>query len=141
MDVAKRLANWRDQPPEQWFNAANRYLPPGITGVLVIAIAYQLATLTWTLVLHLADQGAAPAIRETPSPIAATVRGRREVFDAGLGRVVDADVIDRASAPPGAAFTGPAVVTEDQTTTYVPPGFKGSINANGHLILERRRDA
>jgi general secretion pathway protein C len=50
MDVAKRLANWRDQPPEQWFNAANRYLPPGLTGVLVIAIAYQLATLTWTLV-------------------------------------------------------------------------------------------
>ena len=47
MDVAKRLAEWRDQPPEQWFSAANRYLPPGLTTVLVIAIAYQLATLTW----------------------------------------------------------------------------------------------
>jgi general secretion pathway protein C len=50
MDVAKRLSEWRDQPPEQWFSTANRYLPPGITTVLVIAIAYQLATLTWTLV-------------------------------------------------------------------------------------------
>jgi general secretion pathway protein C len=50
MDVAKRLSEWRDQPPEQWFSAANRYLPPGLTTVLVIAIAYQLATLTWTLV-------------------------------------------------------------------------------------------
>ena len=50
MDVAKRLADWRDQPPEQWFTAANRYLPPGVTAILVIAIAYQLATLTWTLV-------------------------------------------------------------------------------------------
>ena len=50
MDVAKRLAEWRDQPPEQWFSAANRYLPPGLTTVLVIAIAYQLATLTWALV-------------------------------------------------------------------------------------------
>ncbi len=49
MDVAKRLAEWRDQPPEQWFSAANRYLPPGLTTVLVIAIAYQLATLTWAL--------------------------------------------------------------------------------------------
>ena len=47
MDVAKRLAEWRDQPPEQWFSVANRYLPPGLTTVLVIAIAYQLATLTW----------------------------------------------------------------------------------------------
>ena len=27
MDVAKRLADWRDQPPEQWFTAINRYLP------------------------------------------------------------------------------------------------------------------
>ena len=50
MDVAKRLADWKDQPPEQWFTAVNRYLPPGVTAVLVIAIAYQLATLTWTLV-------------------------------------------------------------------------------------------
>ena len=50
MDVAKRLAEWRDQPPEQWFTTANRYLPPGVTAVLVIAIAYQLSTLTWTLV-------------------------------------------------------------------------------------------
>jgi general secretion pathway protein C len=71
MDVAKRLADWRDQPPEQWFNAANRYLPPGITGILAIAIAYQLATLTWTLVpgstlvgaplSRTADTGSAPA--------------------------------------------------------------------------------
>ena len=33
MDVAKRLAQWRDQPPEQWFTATNRYLPPGRHGV------------------------------------------------------------------------------------------------------------
>jgi general secretion pathway protein C len=61
MDVAKRLADWRDQPPEQWFNTANRYLPPGITAVLVIAIAYQLATLTWTLI-----PGSAPVAAPTP---------------------------------------------------------------------------
>ena len=62
MDVAKRLAEWRDQPPEQWFSTANRYLPPGITTVLVIAIAYQLATLTWTLVPG-STPVAAPALR------------------------------------------------------------------------------
>jgi general secretion pathway protein C len=49
MDVAKRLADWRDQPPELWFTTINRYLPPGVVFILVIAIAYQLATLTWTL--------------------------------------------------------------------------------------------
>ena len=50
MDVAKRLADWRDQPPEQWLSAASRYFPKGVQPVLVITIAYQLATLTWTVV-------------------------------------------------------------------------------------------
>jgi general secretion pathway protein C len=64
MDVAKRLTEWRDQPPEQWFSTANRYLPPGVTAVLVIAIAYQLATLTWALV-----PGSAPVATAAPSPV------------------------------------------------------------------------
>ena len=62
MDVAKRLADWRDQPPEQWFTAINRYLPPVVTALIVIAIAYQLATLTWTLVPGSAS-AVAPASR------------------------------------------------------------------------------
>jgi general secretion pathway protein C len=64
MDVAKRLADWRDQPPEQWFTAINRYLPPGVTAVLVIAIAYQLATLTWALV-----PGSTPVIAPAPRAV------------------------------------------------------------------------
>ncbi len=59
MNVAKRLTDWRDQPPNEWFSPINRYLPPGINAVLVIAIAYQLATLTWTL------PGSAPAVAPT----------------------------------------------------------------------------
>jgi len=71
MDVAKRLADWRDQPPEQWFTTLNRYLPPGVTAVLVIAIAYQLAALTWTLVPGsepAAVVASSPAPRGTPAP-------------------------------------------------------------------------
>jgi general secretion pathway protein C len=61
MDVATRLADWREQPPEQWLANVNRYLPPGVTAVLVIAIAYQLATLTWTLVPGSTPTAAPPA--------------------------------------------------------------------------------
>jgi general secretion pathway protein C len=50
MDLAKHLAQWKEQTPEQWLIGANRYLPPGVTAILVIAIAYQLAALTWALV-------------------------------------------------------------------------------------------
>lgn len=51
MDVAKRrLTQWKEQSPEQWLATANKYLPPGVTAILVLAIAYQLAGLTWAVV-------------------------------------------------------------------------------------------
>jgi general secretion pathway protein C len=51
MDVAKRrLAQWKEQSPEQWLATANKYLPPGVTAILVLALAYQLAGLTWSVV-------------------------------------------------------------------------------------------
>lgn len=49
MDLAKNLAQWRDQSPEQWVAQANRFLPPVAMAVLVLAIAYELAGLTWRL--------------------------------------------------------------------------------------------
>lgn len=95
--------------------------------------------LTWTLVLSLADQGNSVQTRsDSPTATKARVRGTREIFDSGLGKTVTADVIDRETAPVGATFAGPAVVTEAQTTTYVPPGFSGTINISGHLIIERQ---
>jgi general secretion pathway protein C len=69
MDVAKRLSTWREQPPEQWLTAVNRYLPPGVTAVLVITIAYQLATITWTLMPQ--APSVAPAARTAADPAAA----------------------------------------------------------------------
>ena len=39
MDVAKRLAEWREQSPDQWLRSANRYLPTAVTAVLVVAVA------------------------------------------------------------------------------------------------------
>lgn len=50
MDAARSLARWRELPAEQWLTLANRVLPPVVTAVLVLAIAYQLATLTWAVV-------------------------------------------------------------------------------------------
>lgn len=50
MDLATRLLQWREHPPEQWARAANRYLPQVACALLVLALAYQLAQLTWALV-------------------------------------------------------------------------------------------
>jgi general secretion pathway protein C len=73
MDVATRLARWKEHPPEQWLKSANRVLPPVVTGVLVLVIAYQLAGLTWRLVPGPAADAPPPevSIQSTGSATAA----------------------------------------------------------------------
>ena len=98
MDVAKRLAEWRDRPPEQWFTTVNQYLPPGVTAVLVIAIAYQLATLTWTLVRGSTPSVAPPS--RSPSTVTAPPQTDYDVLRGLYGEaseqteVVIAPVVD-----------------------------------------------
>jgi general secretion pathway protein C len=72
MDVANRLGQWREQSPEQWLGAANRFLPPGVTALLVLAIAYQLATLTWTVLPGAPSSAPLPALAPSADRGAAT---------------------------------------------------------------------
>ncbi len=50
MDVATRILQWKEHPPEEWARAANRYLPPIVSALLIVALASKLAELTWTIV-------------------------------------------------------------------------------------------
>lgn len=51
---------------------------------------------------------------------AAPVGDRRQLFDAALGRFVDAAVVQRADMVAGSHVAGPAAITEDETTIIVP---------------------
>jgi len=127
MDVAKRLADWRDQPPEQWFTAVNRYLPPGVTAILVIAIAYQLATLTWTLVPG-STPVAAPVVRPAGD------RGAAPVSD--YSALANAHLFGEAAEQPEAVV--PAVVDAPDTTLSLT--LRGILSKeedlNGSVIIE-----
>ncbi len=39
---------------------------------------------------------------------------------------------------PGAKLSGPAIIAEDETTTFVTGNFDASINASGYILLEAR---
>jgi N-methylhydantoinase A len=96
--------------------------------------------LTWTLVLT-GQRANAREPKAEPVKSAAPVVTTRNVFDTGSGTTVRAAVMRRDSLQPGAAEMGPAIIVEDQTTTYVPPGFGVRVSASGHLVLERTRSA
>jgi general secretion pathway protein C len=129
MDVAKRLADWRDQPPEQWFSSINRVLPSVVTAVLVIAIAYQLATLTWTLV---------PSSTPSAAPLSSASAGTIEApIDYSV--LTDSDLF--GEAPEQTELVMPAVVDAPETTLSLV--LKGILakeeDTNGGAIISSNR--
>ena len=66
----------------------------------------------------------------------ATANVRAKVWFGTVGKVLKAGIFRREDLRPGDALQGPAVVTEYSATTVVPPGWRGSLDAFGSLVLE-----
>ena len=94
----------------------------------------EVEAVTWTL--SLSQPHALPPIDPTPAARgAASPAGRRQWVDPATGTVEDAAVYKRAALAPGDWLQGPAVVTEDGTSTIVPTGYTASISASYALIV------
>jgi N-methylhydantoinase A len=74
--------------------------------------------------------------RGVRSDAADAVTGARRVWDAG--DFVEAAVYDRERLGAGAAFDGPAIVEQYDTTCWIPTGWNAAADAGGNLILEKR---
>jgi N-methylhydantoinase A len=74
--------------------------------------------------------------RVDPAPAegAPTPDGRQRAW---FGRWVDAPVYERASLLAGHRLRGPAIVTQMDATTLIPPGWVGRVDPFGNLVLER----
>ncbi|MEQ6249430.1 hydantoinase/oxoprolinase family protein [Sulfitobacter sp. HNIBRBA3233] len=51
------------------------------------------------------------------------------------GALREVQLLRRKDLTPGARFTSPCVIAQDDTTTIVPPGFAGRVDNHGNLIL------
>jgi N-methylhydantoinase A len=65
---------------------------------------------------------------------------RRPVFDARQGEFLDCAIYDRAGLSVGARLNGPLIVSEKETSTYVSPRYSVTLQQDGCLWIERRRD-
>jgi N-methylhydantoinase A len=83
-----------------------------------------------------------PAALKKPTPAAAgAAQGVRRIVDARLGRPISVPVFERSALPVGAAVKGPALIVEEDTSTYVSPSFDVEVDAGGALVLTARREA
>jgi N-methylhydantoinase A len=63
--------------------------------------------------------------------------GERRIFDPDAGTFITAAVFERDRLKPGARFSGPAVVIENETTTVVSDKFRVTVNGFGYLECVR----
>ncbi len=97
MDVAKHLAHWQEQSPEQWVRAANRHLPTAVTFLLVVAIAYQLSRLTWAVMPGAVPAAFPPTDRPSNAPAAAAPSSSHEgLLGSGLFGVAAKETVQQA---------------------------------------------
>ena len=53
------------------------------------------------------------------------------------GEKVSATIYDRAKLEPGAAFAGPAIVTEFDSTTLVLPGYSARVDESYNILIDK----
>jgi N-methylhydantoinase A len=76
-----------------------------------------------------------PPAQPRPRPVegAPTPVARREIVLSTS--TPTAAVYDREQLVPGHVFEGPAVVEQTDTTTLVPPGWRGAVDPDGNLVV------
>ena len=94
--------------------------------------------LSWVMLLSApipteSETAAPTAVSHSPEPTS-----RRLVFEPDSGEFVEVAIHDRRNLKPGALIPGPAVITEDETSTVVSRLFDGRVDAFGYIELGRR---
>ncbi len=67
----------------------------------------------------------------------ATAARVQQVRDTTTGEVSAWAIHDRADLAPGAKFSGPAIIAENETSTLVGPGWTASIDSRGYILMIR----
>jgi N-methylhydantoinase A len=73
-----------------------------------------------------------------PAQHPAPIVGSRRIFDAAKRVFVEAQVIDRSAMTSGAFAVGPAVIVEDETSSFITSAFAAVMQNDGTLYVSRR---
>ena len=96
----------------------------------------EIEVLSWTLTLSEPPPAPGEAAAPRDSGLDGDM-GVQRLFDTAAGQGVEARVLLRHALVTGEQVKGPALLTEAQTTTVIPPGWSAEIDERGHIVLER----
>ncbi len=92
--------------------------------------------ISWTVTAStpapaIAPAQTAPAVPDTPE------RATRQVYSAQQRKRIAVPVLARQQLVTGENYSGPLLITEPETTTWVEESFSAQRTAAGHLLLQR----
>ncbi|MBV9687260.1 MAG: hydantoinase/oxoprolinase family protein, partial [Alphaproteobacteria bacterium] len=93
--------------------------------------------LSWVLLLSAPVPSGTAAAAPGSKPYSPKPASLRLVFDPDSGEFVEVAVHERRNLEPGAFIPGPAVITEDETSTVVSRLFDARLDAFGYIELTR----
>ena len=93
--------------------------------------------LSWIVIVAAAAE-APPRLNGATEASTAASDVSRRVFDPASGEFLATPVYRRDALAPGARIAGPAVISEDETSTVVTPAFDAVIDGRGAIVLTRR---
>lgn len=93
--------------------------------------------LSWSVLATTEPRNPARVAEVTRKP-AGEAAGSRKFFDGRVGHVVEIPLYHRNQMLPGATITGPAVIAEDETSTFVSASFEAYIDGAGSIVMERK---
>ena len=99
----------------------------------------EVEVLTWALTLSTVADRPVPVEDVAPRPAPAPI-DHLPVPDLETGEEHDVPLYWRPDLAPGVRFDGPAIVAEDETSTFVTRRFAARVAANRYLVIERRAD-
>src|ERR1700722_6690020 len=93
--------------------------------------------LSWSVLATTEPRNPARVAEVTRKP-AGKAAGHRRFFDGRAGHVVEIPLYLRHQMSPGATIAGPAVIAEDETSTFVAVSFEAHIDGAGSIVMERK---
>ncbi|MEO1103629.1 MAG: hydantoinase/oxoprolinase family protein, partial [Pseudomonadota bacterium] len=97
----------------------------------------ELDVISWRVVAQgPAPRLALPPVREQSADAATAQKGERAIFLTDRERLADVPVYDRYKLGPGAAFQGPAIIEERESTVVLPGPCAAHVDAHANLIVD-----
>jgi N-methylhydantoinase A len=93
--------------------------------------------LNWTLRLS-APESSVQSCPSPPPDRRLQSNAVAQIVDPATGQPTAAEIHPRADLRAGVLICGPALILEDETTTFVAANYQARINGLGYIVLTRR---